>query len=410
MNWPIACVQLCFTLGWTVYVIFLPALLTRAGIDASWLPWILIVDQLLFAAADLACGIWMDRSVQFFRKVATWLTALVLLSCAGFAALPFLAQSLPAWFFVCALLGWVLCSSVLRVPPLAMLGKFAVPSQPETLHTPVAAYLFGLGIAGAIAPYLTVLLKNRDPLLPFIVASVALAMATLVLKRALVRAGTASSHAAGSGTIATRTATLMPPTARSAIARPLLIAIALFALGMQIHSGVNSAKLFTKAAPGVPLEWLMPLFWAGFSVAMFPVSVWLTRHAQCDTQSVVPPTQILWLAGALGGAAFVVCAMQPTLPLLIALQIIAGAMWAAVLLAAITSATMIGRTGREGGWIGATMALLAMATVGRIALVLAIAPGTSSDTGRWIADAMPWLSGGAWLLAAAVLMAFAARR
>ena len=219
MNWPIACVQLCFTLGWTVYVIFLPALLTRAGIDASWLPWILIVDQLLFAAADLAFGIWMDRSVQFFQKVATWLTALVLLSCAGFAALPFLAQSLPAWFFVCALFLWVLCSSVLRVPPLAMLGKFAVPSQPDTLHTPVAAYLFGLGIAGAIAPYLTGLLKHRDPLLPFIVASVALAMATLVLRRALVSAGAASSPSGMSGTIAAGTATPMPPTARRAIAR-----------------------------------------------------------------------------------------------------------------------------------------------------------------------------------------------
>ena len=410
MNWPIACVQLCFTLGWTVYVIFLPALLTRAGIDASWLPWILIVDQLLFAAADLAFGIWMDRSVQFFQKVATWLTALVLLSCAGFAALPFLAQLLPAWFFVCALFLWVLCSSVLRVPPLAMLGKFAVPSQPDTLHTPVAAYLFGLGIAGAIAPYLTVLLKHRDPLLPFIVASVALAVATLVLRRALVSAGAASSPSGMSGTIAAGTATPMPPTARRAIARPLLIAIALFALGMQIHAGVNSAKLFTTAAPGVPLEWLMPLFWAGFSVAMFPVSVWLTRHARHDTQADVPPTHFLWLAGVLGGVALVGCATQPTLPLLIALQIIAGAMWAAVLLAAITSATLIGRTGREGGWIGAAMALLALAAVGRIALVLAIAPGTSSDAGRWIADALPWLSGGAWLFAAAVLTVFAVRR
>ncbi len=410
MNGPIAFVQLFFTLGWTVYVIFLPGLLTRAGIDVSWLPWILIADQLLFAVADLACGLWMDRSAQLVQKAAHWMTATVLLSCAVFVALPLIAPSLPVWIFVPALFLWVVCSSVLRVPPLAMLGKFAVPSQPNTLHTPVAAYLFGLGIAGALAPYLTVLLKNRDPMLPIIVASVALAVATMVLRRALVRAGTASSHSSESDTIATGTATLTPSTTRIAIARPLLIAIALFALGMQIHSGMNSAKLFTMAASGVPLEWLMPLFWAGFSVAMFPVSVWLTRHAKRDTQSVVPPTQILWLAGALGGAAFVGCAMQPTLPLLIALQIIAGATWAAVLLAAITSATMIGRTGREGGWIGATMALLSMAAVGRIALVLAIAPGTSSDAGRWIADALPWLSGGAWLLAAAMLMVFAVRR
>ena len=64
MHWPIALVQLFFTLGWTVYVIFLPGLLKVAGIDISWLPWILIIDQLLFAVADVATGI---------RAYATWL-------------------------------------------------------------------------------------------------------------------------------------------------------------------------------------------------------------------------------------------------------------------------------------------------------------------------------------------------
>ena len=402
MNWPIAFVQLFFTLGWTVYVIFLPGILKLAGIDASWLPWILIIDQLLFAAADLAAGIWFDRSAQWLKRAANALTMLVLLSCAVFIALPLMAPSLPVWVFVPALFIWVICSSVLRVPPLAMLGKFATPSKPETLHSPLAAYLFGLGLAGALAPYLTVLLKNRDPLLPFVVASIALAIATLALRRALVTAGTESPQAASAS----------PSTsfANIAVAVPLLIAVGLFAVGMQVHGGVNSAKLFTKVAPGVSLEWLMPLFWAGFSVAMFPVSFWLTQRTDRDKNPNAVPANAMWLAGAFGGLALVGCALEPPLPLLIALQIIAGAMWAVVLMAAITSATLIGRSGREGGWIGATMALMAMATVGRIALVLAISPGESGVTARLIADQLPWISGVAWLLAAGTLVVFVARR
>ena len=403
MNWPIAFVQLFFTLGWTVYVVFLPGLLKLAGIDLSWLPWILIVDQLLFAVADLATGVWFDRSVEWVRKAANALTVLVLMSCAVLVALPLMAQSLPAWVFVLALFIWVICSSVLRVPPLAMLAKFATPSQPATLHTPVAAYLFGLGVAGALAPYLTVLLKNRDPMLPFVVASIALAVATLVLRRALVKASSVSPPPAAPSSPST-------PISNIAFAAPLLIAVGLFATGMQIHAGVNSAKLFTKVAPGISLEWLMPLFWAGFSVALFPASVWLTRRAERDANRHALPANALWLAGVAGGMALVGCAIQPMLPTLIALQIIAGALWAVVLLAAIASATLIGRSGREGGWIGATMALLALATVGRIALVLAISPGNSGDLGRQVSDLLPWISGAAWLLAAGTMVIVVARR
>ena len=45
MVWRLALVQLFFTLGWTVYVIFLPGLFRQAGIDVAWLPWVLIADQ-----------------------------------------------------------------------------------------------------------------------------------------------------------------------------------------------------------------------------------------------------------------------------------------------------------------------------------------------------------------------------
>ena len=392
MNWSLALVQLFFALGWTVYVIFLPGLLKLAGIDAGWLPWVLIIDQLLFAAADVATGVWLDRSEHFMRTAGNWMTALVLAACAVFVLLPLLAQSMPSWLFVSALFVWVICSSVLRVPPLVLLAKYATPQQPATLRSPVAAYLFGLGVAGAVAPYLTVLLRNRDPLLPFVLASVVLALTTLALRRQLIKPVSASPSAAQP-----------TPSNGLSIALPLLIAVGLFAFGMQIHAAVNSAKLFTRIAPGVPLEWLMPLFWAGFSVAMFPASHWLARGAARTGPADLAGANTLWLAGLIGGVALVACAISPSLPLLVALQIVAGAAWGVVFLAAISAAAALGRAGSEGGWIGVVLALIAMATVGRIVLVLAISPANSGAVGNAFSTQLPWAAGVAWLVAAAVL-------
>ena len=316
------------------------------------------------------------------------MTVLVLAACAVFVLLPFTAQSMPA-LLVPALFVWVICSSVLRVPPLVLMAKYATPQQPASLYSPIAAYLFGLGVAGALAPYLTVVLKNRDPALPFLLASLALAIAMFALRGQLMKATSASSTqiepAAGGG---------------YATALPLLVAVALFAFAIQIHAAVNSAKLFSRVAAGVPLEWLMPLFWGGFSIAMFPVSAWLSRSSAPDAAG-----RALWIAGLTGGIALVACATAPPLPMTIALQIVAGAAWGAVFVAAIAFAAQIGRSGRQGGWIGATLALMALAAVGRIVLVLTVLPGNAAIAGQ-----LPWLTGAAWLLAVGVLVLMSVRR
>lgn len=381
MPWRLALVQLFFTLGWTVYVIFLPGLLKRAGIDVSWLPWILIADQLLFAAADVATGIWLDRSKHLMHRAGNWLVASVLAACAIFMLLPWLAGSAPTWAMLAALFVWVILSSVLRVPPLVLLAMALPPQQSGgRMAKPVAAYLFGIGIAGALAPYLTVLLKNRDPLLPFVLASAALAVTTLFLRNQFAQ------PSSNTGAVASA-----PSPAPLSIALPLLIAVVLFAFGMQLHAAINSAKLFTVAAPGVSLEWLMPLFWAGFSIAMFPASQWLSNHNNGAA------ARALWFGGILGGIALAACALKPPLPLLITLQIMAGAAWAMVFLAAISAAADLGRTGREGSWIGVTLALFALATAGRIVLVLAM---SGDNFTRVLAAQLPWLAAGLWLMAA----------
>lgn len=65
-------------------------------------------------------------------------------------------------------------SSALRAPPLILLGKYVpAPGVPWV----ATLSLVGLGLAGAIAPYLTLALRGSDPRLPFALASLALVAA-----------------------------------------------------------------------------------------------------------------------------------------------------------------------------------------------------------------------------------------
>ena len=49
------------------------------------------------------------------------------------------------------------------------------------------------------------------------------------------------------------------------------------ALGYQMHFALDSAPLFLRFAKPAELEWLMPVFWIGFNIAMFPASVVTNR-------------------------------------------------------------------------------------------------------------------------------------
>jgi hypothetical protein len=55
-------VQLFFTLCWTAYVIYLPKLAAQAGIDRTWVPRILVLDQVIFSVCDWSMGVAADRA------------------------------------------------------------------------------------------------------------------------------------------------------------------------------------------------------------------------------------------------------------------------------------------------------------------------------------------------------------
>ena len=403
MVWRLALVQLFFTLSWTVYVIYLPGLFKRAGIDASMLPWLLIVDQLIFATMDFYLGLWLDRGKQRLEKLGPWLIAAVALACMLFASLPWLSSDAPSGVLIVAILLWVICSSVLRVPPLFFMSRAVAAKQDDgkALSLGMAGYFFGIGVAGAAAPYLTITLKNIDPAVPFIVASAALLVTTLALRPML------KVEPKPAATCKLTQVLIID----FKLALPLLLAVALFAFGVQLHVALNSAKYFTAVYPAAALEWLMPLFWVGFCIAMFPASEWLKRMAGTDEDDVMAQissaTQVLWGAGVCGGAALVACLLAPSLPWLIAFQVLAGAAWAAVMLAVFSAVNAMGKASapsETGLWLGAALALMAMATAGRIALVLMMSGNANLSDFKL---QLPWLTAVFWLLAAGLAFVFA---
>mgnify|MGYP003378647260 CR=1 FL=1 len=86
-------VQLFLALGWTVYVIFLPALAAQAGIAKEWVPWLLLADQAIFAAMDWLLGTRADRVAGAMGRLANAILLASLLSCGAFLLLPFAAPS-----------------------------------------------------------------------------------------------------------------------------------------------------------------------------------------------------------------------------------------------------------------------------------------------------------------------------
>jgi MFS family permease len=155
--------QLFFTLCWTAYVIYLPKLAAQAGIDRTWVPWILVLDQVIFSVCDWSMGVAADRVAKVAGRLSRWVALTTAVSCLAFLLLPFVTPAGVAWPFMALTVLWTATSSALRAPPLVLLGKYVPkPDQPWL----ASLMLFGLGVAGALSPYLTVALRETDPRCP----------------------------------------------------------------------------------------------------------------------------------------------------------------------------------------------------------------------------------------------------
>jgi MFS family permease len=369
-------VQFIFTLTWTVYVIFLPALAAQAGIPKHWVVFILLLDQVIFAVMDFAMGLAADRMANIVGRLGHIILAVTLLSCAAFLLLPYAAPQGSAVLLFVLIILWAITSSALRAPPLVLLGKYSPEPAVPWLS---ALSLFGLGLAGAISPYLTITLRDVDPRLPFVATSLALALATVGIiwaERALT--GTAPAAAPKPREL--------PP--QRAIG--FMLAALLLGVGFQIHFSLNSATFYQRFAKPDQLQYLMPVFWIGFNVFMLPASIATKRYGGVAVAS---------FGAIVAGLASLGATVAENLSALVVLQFIAGGGWGCVLMSAVAAAIAIGHTGHEGRFTGGLFSLLAVAAFIRIGV---LAAGLNKDPE--IAALLTWLPLAAWGGAGLILL------
>ena len=384
----LALLQFFFALTWTVYVIFLPALAAKVGIRAQAVILILMLDQAIFAVMDWCMGHMADRVSQIVGRLSLIVAATTGVSCIAFLLLPLVAPTGNEALFIALTLLWSASSSVLRAPPLALLGKYAAGSALPWL---ASLSLFGLGVAGAVSPYLTVALREMDPRVPFALASVALLIVTLGL-------GWAERSLAGmSAQVAPPPP--MRPQSRAALAA-FLVAVALLGFGFQIHFSLNAAPMFLKFAKPPELENLLPIFWIGFNLLMLPGTMLTRRYGGLKVMA----------AGGVVGALAAFAALQSgSIVALGTAQFIAGGAWGCVMMSAVSAALAIGHdeggSGREGSLTGALFSLLAIAALARMMIVW-----TELHKTPGFASIQPWLPVLAWSLATVVLLLVVRRK
>jgi hypothetical protein len=384
----LAVLQLVFTLGWTTYVIYLPKLCADVGIASTAVILILMMDQAVFTVTDTAMGIAADRIAPFVGKLGVFVGVLTAISCAAFVALPFVAGTGPGaqvWFIALILI-WVVTSSALRAPPLTLLGKYAARPAIPFLS---ALTMLGYGLAGAVSPYLGVVLRNQDPRLPFVISGVVLLLTTLALSK--VERDLAQAQAPP---VAKQLAT--PAKSLGPVPMFFIASMVILSLGYQLHFSINSTPFFLRFAKPDELPWLMPVFWIGFNIAMFPASVVVKHRGGLI---------VMGAAGLLGALAVLGAEMAGNLNMLIAAQFVAGAAWGCMLMAAVSAALAIGETGAEGKVVGLVFSALALATFARMA---AVAGGLQKLPEY--APLLHWAPVACWSVAGAGLLVIAASR
>jgi MFS family permease len=378
----LAVLQLVFALGWTVYAIYLPRLAASVGLSAGAVIVILMLDQIIFTITDFSMGVAADKVSRLVGRLGHWAAVITAVSCAAFVTLPFIADThLGAPVLLALTVIWAVTSSALRAPPLMLLGKYAARSAIPYL---ASLAMLGLGIAGAVSPYLAMVLTKQDPRLPFIIASVALVLVSLALSKV-------------ERTLAKQTpANNAPPKAVDrAVPAPILVfglAIVILAFGFQLHFFFNSAPLFKQFTSDIGT--LMPVFWVGFSVGMFPASLITKRWGGLP---------VMGAAGLLGALAIVLMQSATALPVTITAQLLVGASWGAILMSAFAAAAALGATGHEGKTTGLLFSALALATFARMA---ASASGALNDPTS--TQLLRWAPLACWAIAGALLMALSA--
>jgi MFS family permease len=355
-GWYLAFLQLFFALCWTIYVIYLPTLAAAAGIAPKSVILVLMLDQAIFTICDFSTGIAADKVTRVLGRLGVWVTAVTAVSCAALFIMPLIAGA-GAAMLIAIIVVWTVTSSALRAPPLMLIGKYA--RKPSIPYLSALAML-GTGIAGALGPHLSIALRDVDPRIPFALASGVLMLVTFGMITAERKMAEAPRPAADK------------PLVKSfcTMTRPSVIfalAVTTLALGYQVHFAIDSGPLFLRFTKADQLQWLMPMFWIGFNLSMFPAAAITNR---------LGGYLVMGGAALVGALAILATHLAQGLEQMVIAQFVAGAAWGAILMSAFTVAFAIGENGGEGRMSGLLFSALAIATLARMAT---IATGFNAD-------------------------------
>ncbi len=385
----LAVVQFVFVSTWTIYVIFLPALLEGVGVPRQWTARLLLADQMLFVMFDIAAGYAADRVHRLFGRIGPLIVSITAVSCLAFLLLPWLAAGEGAWrapLFLALSALWVITSSALRAPAFTLITRHAAKPRVPAL---AGLALMGMALAGAIAPYLGIVLREIDPRLPFAASSTAL----LALAAGLIWAERAE-HAG----VCEREEDVRPVTPALGAWR-LFPLLALSALAYQVVFNLNAAPRYLRDAQAADLAWLMPVFWIGFNGTV-AIGGWLGKH--------VSNARLFAIACGLGAIGATTAGGMPGLQAAIAGQLIAGLAWGAALVAAfgLTGELSSGpHRDRKATYNGLLFSMLGLATFTRIGIA-ALGP---RDNPAWTALLMD-APAVFWTFATLVTVLFTLRR
>jgi MFS family permease len=168
------------------------------------------------------------------------------------------------------------------------------------------------------------------------------------------------------------------------------------ALGYQMHFAIDSAPLFLRFTNAAALQWLMPIFWIGFNISMFPAGLITNR---------LGGYKVMGGAALIGAFAILAAHLAQDLGQMVVAQLAAGAAWGAILMSAFTVAFAIGEYGGEGRMSGLLFSALALATLTRMA---AVATGFNADPA--LKAVLQWVPTICWASAGAILIYLAAAR
>jgi MFS family permease len=265
-----------------------------------------------------------------------------------------------------------------------LLGKHRARSRVPVL---AALAMLGYGLAGAVSPYLGVVLRNQDPRLPFLISGLVLLLTTLALSKV-------ERDAAAQAPASSKPAPPAKPLGQ--VSMIFIVSMVILSLGYQLHFSLNSSSFFLRFTTADQLQWLLPVFWIGFNIAMFPASVVVKHRGGLI---------VMGAAGLFGAMAVLGAELSGSLNMLIVAQFIAGAAWGCMLMSAVSAALAIGETGAEGKVIGLVFSALALATFARMA---AVAGGLQKLPEY--APLLHWAPVACWAVAGVGLLVIAASR